>query len=452
MISFITTFPPIICGIGTYMKYILEHIPRSQWKVISFDVDEFASSDEVLTSELKAQVDYCLSFPYPSLPSVSENDLLWFQHAFGMWGNVNEHFLGLLEEAKRRGNKVAASFHTIHFQSKETPSGMNRKEEELLKETLPLIDALTVFTDGAQRAVLEAFPEYGEKIVVLRHGVHLYPDMSPHEAMKKLISYLVNDGEIPNFQKKELNKAEEYLCSTDSILLGNFGFITSDKDPLQLYELGRLVQDKLSNHRIITLFAGIIQRNMNTKLETKLPILEVLRSSHDGKENFFFEVYVPEPIFPMAFRALDFAVFWCKNATQSGRLAHAQGTGVFLVGRDCEGIGETLRLSGLPAAESLDGLAEMVAELVLYPDLRKEMADQSWQYAHRYSFANQAKKHLLIEKALATGIDLPDLDSEEVIKIKEWKLGGIYESRQFGQTQLETHQSVLKSVIYGNSR
>jgi len=166
MISFITTFPPIICGIGTYMKYISEHMPMSHWKDISFNLDEFASSDEALTPDLKGQVDYCLSFPYPSLPSVSENDLLWFQHAFGMWGNVNDHFLSLLEEAKRRGNKVAASFHTIHFQSEETPSGMNRKEEELLRETLPLVDALTVFTDGACRAVLESFPEYAKKIVV----------------------------------------------------------------------------------------------------------------------------------------------------------------------------------------------------------------------------------------------------------------------------------------------
>lgn len=167
MISFITTFPPIICGIGTYMKYILEHIPRSHWKVISFELDEFSTSDETLTPDLKAQADYCLSFPRPTLPSLSENGLIWFQHAFGMWGNVNAHFLSLLEEAKRRRNKVAASFHTIHFQSEETPSDMDRKEEDLLRETLPLVDALTVFTDEAYRAVLDAFPELGKKIVIL---------------------------------------------------------------------------------------------------------------------------------------------------------------------------------------------------------------------------------------------------------------------------------------------
>ncbi len=146
MISFVSTFPPIICGIGTYMHYILDHITRSYWKVISFKLNEFAASNEVLTPYWKAQIDYCLSFPHPTLLSITD--------------------------------------------------------------------------------------------------------------------------------------------------------------------------------------------------------------SHDGKENFFFEVYIPEDIFPKAFRALDFTVFWCNNATQSGRLAHAQGAGSFVVGRDWEGIGETLKLSGLPAPDS----------------------------------------------------------------------------------------------------
>jgi len=150
-----------------------------------------------------------------------------------------------------------------------------------------------------------------------------------------------------------------------------------------------------------------------------------LRSHHDGRKNFFFEGFIPEDIFPMAFRALDFTVFWCKNATQSGRLAHAQGTGSFVVGRDWEGIGETLKLPGLPAAESLDELAEMIAQLVLEPVLKKEAAGQSRQYSKRYCFANQAKKHLLIEKALAKGRHLPALDRED---IEDWKWGGIYKN------------------------
>ncbi len=335
-----------------------------------------------------------------------------------MWGNINDHFLSLLREAKSRGNKVVASFHTIHFETEETPWGMCRNEEQLLRETLPLVDTLTVFTDGAHRTVRNAFPEFDHKIMVLRHGVHLYPKIDPEQARKRVFSYLINDAAIPSFQKKELKAAEALFYSKNTILIGNYGFITSDKDPSQLFELGRLVQEGLRGHRVVTIFAGIIKKINDGSPHKGIPTLEALRSSHDGKYNFFFEVYVPEDIFPIAFRALDFAVFWCHNATQSGRLAHAQGTGVFITGRDCEGIGETLKLSGLPAAESLSELAEIIAEVVLEPGMKKELENQSWKYAQRHSFAMQAKKHLFIEKILARGMDLPPLDAGEILQIR----------------------------------
>lgn len=443
MISFISTFPPIICGIGTYTKYITDHISKSHWRVISFDLNNFSTSKEPLSPNLTAQVGYCLSFPYPSLPSLSKNDLLWFQHSFGVWGDMNDHFLSLLQEAKKRGNNVVASFHTIHFETEETPWGMGRNEEQLLRETLPLVDALTVFTDGAHRAVMNAFPEFDHKIMVLRHGVHIYPKIDPQQARKKFFSYLINEAAIPSFQKKELNVAEALFYSKNSILIGNYGFITSDKAPLQLFELGRLVQERLPEHRVITLYAGIIQRTNDGSLHKRIPMLEALRSSHDGKYNFFFEVYVPEDIFPIALRALDFAVFWCNNATQSGRLAHAQGTGVLMTGRDSEGIGETLKLSGLPAAESLSELAEIITEVVLEPGKKKELENQSRQYAQSYSFAKQAKKHLLIEKILAQGMDLSLLDAGETLQIRGEKSERVSNFNDFGRNYHETSPSAF---------
>ncbi|MBW1690471.1 MAG: hypothetical protein JRI71_09230 [Deltaproteobacteria bacterium] len=428
MITFVSTFPPIICGIGTYMRYNLEHVSPSQWRVISFKLDEFSASGEVMNHATKGKVDYCLSLPHPTLPTYCEKGLLWFQHAFGMWGNSNDHFLSLLEEAKRRGNKVVASFHTIHFQSEETPSGMAKREVDLLSKALPFLDGLSVFTDGAHRAVLKAFPGHGDKVAVLRHGVHLYPKVGRAEARKRLFSYLLNEAEMPLFQKRELAKVERDLQSEESILLGNFGFITADKDPLQLYEVGRLVQERLPGLRVITFFAGIIQRRKDKKLSAFAPIREALKAHHDGKQNFFLENYIPESIFPMAFRALDFAVFWCHNATQSGRMAHAQGSGTIVVGRDWEGIGETLRLSGLPAAESLTELSGMIVQIVREPGLREKMDKQNRAYSQRYSFYSQAQKHLVLAKAILEGGKLPQLDRSKAHDLHMGKIG----DRRFG--------------------
>ncbi len=411
MHCFVSTFPPAMCGVGTYTKYLTKEMPRGTWRVIAFQLDEFSlyPADMDIEDHL---VNYWISLDNPSLPPLLGGDLLWFQHSFGMWGRGNTHFLKLIKQGKRRGKKVGASFHTIHFQSGETPWGMQEKERELLEEALPVLDFATVFTQGAYRAVVEAFPRYREKAVVLRHGVHQYPKASQDQAREKLFAYLIELARISLDEKTGLRRIQKSLASRDTVFLGNYGFITQDKDPLQLYELGRLVRERLPNHRVITLFVGKIQQRKDKKRELCLPILEGLKSIHNGRENLFFEDYIPERIFPLAFRALDFAVFWCHNATQSGRMAHAQGTGVPVVGRKWEGIGETLELSGLPGAETLEELAEEIAEIVRAPKLRAELEQRSRSYAERYSFYNQAKKHFMLEEALRANMRLPVLDGE----------------------------------------
>ena len=59
---------------------------------------------------------------------------------------------------------VGCRFHTIHFQAEETSLGMAKRGLETLSKTLPLVDFLTVFTNGAYRAVVKAFPKYEERV------------------------------------------------------------------------------------------------------------------------------------------------------------------------------------------------------------------------------------------------------------------------------------------------
>jgi len=412
MISFVSTFPPAMCGIGTYTHYLTRNMPKGKWEVIAFELDEFSCCRGEIEVKEDGPVTYHICLQNPSLPQTILGDVLWFQHSFGMWGRMNTHFLKLIEEGKRKGKKVGASFHTIHFQSEETPWGMQEKEVELLREALPLLDFITVFTIGARRAVVEAFPQYQEKVRVLRHGIHHYPKVSQEYARKKLFDHL---SQLPSFSKSEkirLKGFEKYFLRGGTLFIGNYGFITQDKDPLQLYEIGMRIRERLPKHRVVTLFVGKIQERKDKKRETYLPILEALRSLHDGKENLFYEDYLPEELFPLAFRALDVAVFWCSNATQSGRMAHAQGTGVAIAGRNIEGIGETLALSGLPSAQTIEEMSDKIVDIVKNPTLWKMIEEKSDQFATQYSFRNQAQKHFLIEKAVREGTKLPMLDEE----------------------------------------
>jgi len=410
MISFVSTYPPIICGIGTYTKYLVSHLSKSRYRVISFKLDDCFLALEDQYPPPDEQVDYCLSYPPCSFGANLKGKLIWFQHSFGIWGEIDYQFLALIEEAKGKKKRVGVSFHTIHFQAEETSSGMTKREFEILSKTLPLVDFLTVFTDGAYRAVVKAFPQYEERVVVLRHGVHLYPKVNRYDARKEFFSYLINQAEITPSQKKELCKLEDNLHSKHTILLGNYGFINPEKEPLRLYELGALVQEKLPQCQVIKIFAGIIRNEREKNITTYYTLLEELKSIHNGKENLFFEIYIPEAFYHLAFDALDFSPFWSRDLTQSGRMAHAQGTGTCVVGSHWEGIGETLKQSGLPVAKTPEELAERIVELVLEPGRKEQILAQSWEYALRFSFANQAKKHLLIENSLREGAEMPLVD------------------------------------------
>ena len=408
MINFVSTFPPIMCGIGNYTKYLASKMPKGCWEVTSLKLDGFLKAEE--SFEFDKRVAYTISLSNPKLPSILDGEVLWFEHAFGMWGRESPSFLKLIKEAKEKRKKTIASLHTIHFQSDETAQGLQEKEKRLLEEVLPLTDVLTVFSNGAYQAVTETFPEYKDKVVVLRHGVYLYPEVSQEEARKKLLRYLINRANISQTQKEELQSLDNLFFSDKVILLGNFGFITRDKDPLKLYQLGEILQARLPAYKVIAIYIGRIQQRKDKKMEESLPILERLKSIHDGRRNLFFEDYIPESIFSLAFQALDFAIFWCHNATQSGRMAHAQGAGAFVVGRNIEGIGETLKLSGLPAADTLEGLAEKIKILTLKPELREKALRSSCRYVQKFSYQMQAQKHLLLEEVIQSGRKLPILD------------------------------------------
>lgn len=408
MINFISTFPPLLCGIGTYTSYLVSKVPDKSWKVFSFKLDELSRTGDRIP--YKDNVFYEISISNPHLPSCSKGDTLWFQHSFGMWGKESSALIKMIKEAKARKNRVIVSFHTIHFESKETESGMDLLEERLLNKVLPWIDLTTVFTDGAYRAVIRKFPQHKDKLVVLRHGVHIYHQMGKEDARKRLLRYLIDRAEISITMKQGLKDLSPQLLSNDTILMGNFGFITSNKDLSQLYRIGQLIQEKLSSKRIITLFIGKIQKRNDCDIEESLHILENLRAIHDGRSNIFIEDSLPEEIFPLAFRALDFSIFWCRNATQSGRMAHAQGIGACVVGRRIEGIGETLDLAGLPSGVSIEDLAEKIAGLVLYPKAKEDAERASWHYARQFSFENQAKKHILLENVTRSGEEVPVLD------------------------------------------
>lgn len=401
MIQFVSTFPPIVCGVGAYTEYLTRHL--DDWRVTSFETDE---SKNPVINVPGGKVSYELSLGSCRIPSTDRHHLIWLQHAFGIWGKDPDYFTEFVDRVKQKGARTAATFHTIHFESIETEYGMKTREQHLMGAVLPLLDCATVFSDGAYRALTEAFPQFARKVVVLRHGTHTYAPIGRDIARRRLIGYLAK-------RVKSVAGIADDLLSPRTIILGNFGFVTPDKDPLALYQIGEQVRRKLPERRIVTLYAGTIASRADRMKSETVDLLRQLRIAHDGRNNLFFEEFLPEDLLPYAYRALDLCVFWCSNATQSGRIAHAMGARTCIVGRRIEGIGETLDNAGLLSVVNLDDMAEQIVRLILDPASRRHAENLGIEYAERYSFQNQARKHSLLNDALQGEHTLPTLDRTE---------------------------------------
>jgi glycosyltransferase involved in cell wall biosynthesis len=337
-------------------------------------------------------------------------EVLWFQHTFGIWGREPEPFVELVNQAAATGTKTVCTFHTVHFESAETASGLTKQEEKLLGLVLPLLDAVTVFSDGARAAIACRFPEWQQNIVVLRHGVYDHARVTSAKARQCLVAYL-NDEKLPASHSQLVCSARAIL-SPETTVIGSVGFVSADKDPLSIYELARRLRARFPSRRIVALYIGKVQERNDRKASESIGLMRELEAVHDGRDNLFIPEYLPDEMLPLAFGSLDCCVAWYRNGTQSGRIARAQGAGICVVGRRIEGIGETLDLAGLLSAVDMDDLENKTAELISSASLRAAVCEESSQYAKRFAFHVQASKHLAIEEALLSGSSLPRLDRQ----------------------------------------
>ncbi|MFC1944319.1 hypothetical protein ACFLX5_02325, partial [Chloroflexota bacterium] len=184
-VCFVGPYKPIVCGIADYTSYIVRGSQAAECGVISFDPQRYGdplANHGTLDSRrvwygIADRRQFSASSILEGLGRLGldgRDAVLWFQHEFGIWPD-NDRFIAMLAGLEM---PKMITFHTVHFQSSETPSGLRRTQYEMLHSVLPHVDAISVFSYGAYRAVTSAFPEYRGKVNVLRHGVHSYPEVT----------------------------------------------------------------------------------------------------------------------------------------------------------------------------------------------------------------------------------------------------------------------------------
>lgn len=404
-IYFVGTYPPIRCGIADYTSFLTRKSPAAQWAVLSFRLDN--GELPVVIDDYAATENIWYGIPGPrrfsasaiedgltELGSHSDEVVLWFQHEFGIWSN-DRAFVAML-----RGLDLpkVVTFHTLRFQSSETPTGLVKYEYDLLQALLPHVDVITVFSRGVHGAVTAAFPKYQHKVHIIRHGVHSYPaisSLSRQEAKSALNAFLLYESELDQETKEALHRQRIFL-DPETIIIGQTGFLHPIKGSEHLYPARDELQKLIPDRRIVAVRIGVPRRQEDIGHASEM------RSIQNGRDKFLLKTWLPERLLPLAQRAFDVNYYWPYECTQSGVLSHALGAGAAIAGRDLEGVGETLRDAGEMVDSDPGRLLLKMRDHVLNPWLQLQVEQKALAYARRYSWDNQTRLHYrLAQEVLA---------------------------------------------------
>ncbi|MEM5948335.1 glycosyltransferase [Spirochaetia bacterium 38H-sp] len=164
-IGFISTYPPIECGIATYTEQLVSNLYQKHMEV--FVMSPFGAQGKrvfpVFTQGSDTFAPEVLRLSASMTP-----DIIHIQHEYGLYGqNKGVEIVDLILRYKIVGIPVVVTLHTVYDE-------VSYEESVVLRPILSESSAIIVHEDFQKEALLKNFPEIKgleEKIWVIEHGI-----------------------------------------------------------------------------------------------------------------------------------------------------------------------------------------------------------------------------------------------------------------------------------------
>lgn len=378
-ISYISSYPPTRCGIGTYTNYLSRALSRINKEVrISIIAEKGAKEIKENLFETAPCFDRKEDYVQKINEAVTRfsSDVVHIQHEFAIF-NPDKQFLNLLEELKKK-TKIVLTLHTVHTNKTNDWDIEDISIEEYNLRISQLVDAIIVHQVSMKEEL--ARQNVNEKLIhVIPHGTEILKQVNKTEAMKKL--GLPENGRI----------------------ILSFGFFGKYKNKEVIVKALPEVLEKVPNAFVF--FSGYIREWVQEDFETRKLYEEKAKELGVRDHVIFAKRYIPDGELYLVFNSSDAVVFSYlqKWYSGSGSLHLAMGSFKPIVVSKIPKFDEvpkeiSKRLVFNPNDSSK--LAKILVRLIVDNNFRESIIKRVKSYALNTSWDIVATTHMQVYESL----------------------------------------------------
>lgn len=347
-IGFVSTYPPIECGIATYTQYLVEELKRNSQEI--FVVSQIGAKGEKVFPVYWRESVSIAAHVY-NLSTRLTPDVMHIQHEFGLFGDHRGvQVIDLILRYKMSGIPIVATLHTV-FEK------LTLEEEIILRIMVNECDAIIVHEDYQKETLLRYFGKSCEKrIFVIPHGVR---NIAPIKDAKKKLDIA--------------GKKVVLMC----------GYFRSNKQFHKIVEMWPEITSKSRN--AILLLAGKSQGMEYADYQRKL--FESVNNSPVNDKIMVLRGQFPQHTFDTIVSASDIAVLPYTLGGQSGIMAQYYAFGKPVVSSNLKAFKISMERSkgGLIAKKDQDYI-DHISNLLNDNSQRKKLSNNIKEYTQNECF------------------------------------------------------------------
>jgi len=374
-VGFISTYPPIECGIATYTKYLSDALREKHIDI--YVVSHLGGSGP--------QVFPCFDYEDGDLAERAFSmmvrftpDVVHIQHEFNLFGRYEGvSVIPLIIQFRLIGIPVVTTLHTVY-------AGMTENQMVILKSIFANSERVIIHEPYQEQLLRKAMDEdLMAKIRVIPHGareVELVPDA------KKVLG-------LP--QDKKIILLIGYFRPSKNFELA----VDIFPEILELYPDAILV--------VAGKIRGKEYRDYRNMLFRKIA------DSPRTNSIYLIRGQLPQDVFDTILSAADVVVLPYRISSQSGILAHCLAFGKPIVTSSTEAMKEALKKSGAGlTCDDHSQFVENIAHILSDNEKARELSQNAINFVRDViSWSRVAKQHLGTYKAL---MDIPEVQSHVI--------------------------------------